>query len=65
MRTIVTKQARLTRYQNLDCHDLYDLENDPQEMRDVSGDPKYADTLKSLQGELQRLRGVYDLPALK
>lgn len=31
MRTLITKDARITRYQNLDRHDLYDLDNDPDE----------------------------------
>lgn len=32
MRTLVTKEARITRYQNLDRHDLYDRANDPDEL---------------------------------
>ncbi len=32
MRTLVTKDARITRYQNLDHHDLYDRAKDPDEL---------------------------------
>ncbi len=32
MRTLVTKNARITRYQNVDRHDLYDRANDPNEL---------------------------------
>ena len=32
LRSVVTRDARLTRYQNLDRHDLYDLANDPDEL---------------------------------
>jgi len=39
MRTLLTKTARITRYQNLDQHDLYDLENDPQELENRWDDP--------------------------
>src|SRR5262249_10128531 len=34
---------------------LYDLERDPEELRDVSGDPAYRDTLKRMDSELRGL----------
>ena len=39
MRTLLTKDARITRYQNLDYHDLYDLSNDPDELENRWDDP--------------------------
>ena len=60
-----TQRYKLINFYSNDGFNLFDLENDPQEMRDISGEPAHAEALKSLQAELQRLRGVYDLPALK
>jgi len=42
MRTLLTTEARITRYQNLDYHDLYDLENDPDELENRWDDPSSA-----------------------
>ena len=39
MRTLLTKTARITRYQNLDRHDLYDMHNDPLELENRWDDP--------------------------
>ncbi len=38
--------------------ELYDLEKDPLEMKNVYGDPAYAATVKELKAELHRLRAV-------
>ena len=48
MRTLITKEARITRYQNLDQHDLYDLGNDPLELENRWDDP----SAKGLRQEL-------------
>ncbi|MBL7223634.1 MAG: sulfatase [Candidatus Brocadiae bacterium] len=41
---------------------LYDIETDPHEVEDLSGDPKYAATLADLRGRLQaRVKGLPDL----
>ena len=40
MRTLLTKDARITRYQGLDRHDLYDLANDPDELENRWDDPE-------------------------
>jgi arylsulfatase A-like enzyme len=46
-------------YYDIDEWELYDLKNDPQEMKNVYDDPQYADTVKKLKAELQRLRKKY------
>lgn len=42
--------------------ELYDLVEDPQEMKSVYGDPAYADKTAELKEELLRLRDVYQIP---
>ncbi|MEW6252894.1 MAG: sulfatase, partial [Planctomycetota bacterium] len=39
--------------------ELYDLEKDPHELRNVYADPAYADQVPELKAELQRLRQQY------
>jgi uncharacterized sulfatase len=43
-------------YHDIDEWELYDLRKDPREMKNVLDDPAYADTVKKLKAELQRLR---------
>lgn len=43
----------------IDEWELYDLEKDPQEMKSVYDDPAYADVVKDMKQELQRLRKQY------
>jgi len=46
-------------YHDIDEWELYDLKKDPKEMKNVFGDPKYADIVKELKIELKRLRKQY------
>ena len=46
-------------YNDIDEWELYDLRKDPREMKNVLDDPAYADTVKKLKVELQRLREKY------
>ena len=46
-------------YHDIDEWELYDLKKDPKEMRNVFGDPAYAETVKELKIELQALREKY------
>ena len=46
-------------YHDIDEWELYDMKNDPDELRNVFGDPKYADVVKDLTTELKRLRAMY------
>ncbi len=55
-----TKRYKLIHfYHDIDEWELYDLKKDPQEMRSVYDDPKYADVVKELKAELKRLRDQY------
>ena len=45
--------------QKLDDWELYDLKQDPEELRSVYGDTKYAAVQLRLVGELDRLRKLY------
>ena len=58
------QRYKLINYYSNDGFELIDLQTDPNEMRDVSEDPKYADVLESMKSELARLRQRYDLPSL-
>ena len=46
-------------YHDIDEWELYDLRKDPREMKNVYDDPAYADTVKKLKAELERLRKKY------
>jgi arylsulfatase A-like enzyme len=46
-------------YNDIDEWELYDLKNDPDEMRSVYNDPAYADVVKELTAELKQLRAKY------
>jgi choline-sulfatase len=35
--------------------ELFDLDQDPEELRDLSGDPSYADVLREMEAELRRI----------
>jgi len=46
-------------YHDIDAWELYDLESDPQEVRNLFGDPRYASVVAELKAELERLRVKY------
>jgi arylsulfatase A-like enzyme len=46
-------------YHDVDEWELYDLQKDPDELRNVYSDPAYADTVRELKVELKRLRAKY------
>jgi arylsulfatase A-like enzyme len=51
-----TMRYKLIYFHKLDQWELYDLQKDPGEMRNVYRDPSYAKTVESLKKELQRLK---------
>lgn len=51
-----TREHKLIYFENLDAWELYDLQLDPNEMRNVAGDPAYGGVRRKLVRELERLR---------
>jgi len=57
---IVNKKYKLVHfYYDVDEWELYDRENDPNEMKNVYNDPNYLDIVESLTYELYELRKKY------
>jgi arylsulfatase A-like enzyme len=55
-----TRRHKLIRfYHDIDAWELYDLEKDPRELRNVYADPAYAEVRRDLEGELTRLQKLY------
>ncbi|MCI9889823.1 sulfatase-like hydrolase/transferase [Micrococcales bacterium 31B] len=48
MRTLLTSEARLTRYFGTDMVELYDLREDPDELRNVAYQARYAELLQRM-----------------
>lgn len=61
---VVTDRYKLVRFYEpeIDYWELFDLKADPQELKSVWADPKYADTRKELEAELARLRKELKVP---
>lgn len=49
-------------YNDIDEWELYDLQQDPSELNNIYGDPKYADVTKQMMSELDSLQVLYDDP---
>ena len=54
MRTLVTAQHRLSLYEGVDWAELYDLQDDPLEMRNLWDDPAAADLQREMLERLAR-----------
>ena len=54
-----TDRFTLAYFYQTDEWELFDRQNDPQQMRSVHADPAYAKTVTELKAELDRLRGQY------
>jgi len=61
---VVTARYKLVHYYMPDVDDweLYDLQENPRETKNLSNDPAYAKTVDELKGELARLRAELKLP---
>jgi arylsulfatase A-like enzyme len=60
-----TKTHKLIYYYPIDEWELFDLVADPGERKSVYSDPKYADVVKTLKAELDRLRKHYKADTFK
>ena len=49
-------------YNDIDCWELYDLQEDPQEMDNIYGKPGTEELTKELKAELLKLQVQYDDP---
>jgi arylsulfatase A-like enzyme len=57
-----TEHHKLIYFYQIDEWELYDLDKDPDEMKNVYADPAYADLVADLKQELDRLREQYQVP---
>jgi arylsulfatase A-like enzyme len=62
---VVTDRYKLVHFQaaDVDYWELFDRETDPNELRNVIGDPSLAPVLADLKAELARLRAELKVPA--
>lgn len=62
---VVTSRYKLVRFESDDVTEweLFDRENDPQELRSVYLEPAYATVVADLKKELERLRANLKVPA--
>lgn len=54
-----TQRAKLMRFPRLDAWELYDLERDPRELRNLAARPEAAGLRAELEGELHRLQAQF------
>jgi len=59
---IRTERYKLIRYYLIDEWELFDLQNDPNELRSVYDDPAYAEVRDRLAIRLEKLREEYRVP---
>jgi len=57
-----TERYKLIRYYDIDEWELFDLQDDPDEMVNLYDDPEYGAVVASLKEELARLRASYAVP---
>ncbi len=60
-----TARHKLIHYYLIGEWELFDLKTDPDERKSVHADPAYADVLKELKAELERLREQYKVKDFK
>ncbi len=59
LKTGVNRSTIIHFYYDIDEWELYDLEKDPEELMNVYNDPAYAEVVKDMHAELERLRAQY------
>jgi arylsulfatase A-like enzyme len=61
---VVTDRYKLVHFYEPDFNywELFDLQNDPHELKSLYGQPEYADTQRNLERELARLRAELQVP---
>jgi arylsulfatase A-like enzyme len=57
-----TERYKLIHYPTTGERELFDLERDPHELRNVHDDPGYADVVAMMERRLEELRDEYDAP---
>lgn len=57
-----TDRYKLIHFYNLDEWELYDLHTDPHEMRNLYGEPQYAEVVQELQAEIARWQRELEAP---
>src|SRR5690606_21227785 len=57
-----TERYKLIHFYNLDEWELYDLEADPKEMRNIYSDHQYAGVVEDLKGKLRDLQEKFEVP---
>ena len=60
-----SSQFKLINFYSNDGFNLFDLEKDPQEMKNVYDDPAYKSVVDLMKAELDLRRQEYDVPPLK
>jgi arylsulfatase A-like enzyme len=60
-----TSRYKLIHFYDDNDWDMYDLEKDPHEMRDVFNDPNYVEVQEMMMRRYRALRKQYDLPPLE
>ena len=53
---------KLINFYSSDGFNLFDLKNDPTEMKSVHANPEYAEVLAQMKKSLEAMRTHYDLP---
>ena len=59
---IRTPDTKLVHFYTVGEFNLFDLKNDPQEMRSLHNDPAWTDTLAEMKGRYHAARERFEIP---
>jgi arylsulfatase A-like enzyme len=59
---ITTGRYKLINFYEVGAFEMFDLKSDPEELKSVHGDPKYAKIRTKLENDLKKLRIQYQVP---